>query len=163
MNWGRIVGRIQTKVWRVFLLFIHCYLYSFALRFKFLQTHATFYVFLQFISYWTLQRKKRGKPDRKPYPLPYGLRNPYRNLKSENSQDYVQRPQRNSTFMNSTSVPLYCMPNPHVIPSMQRLIKKSDGNQSRSRTHFWFHAKKVRLIYVKNWGKLSFCHSCYLK
>ncbi len=27
-----------------------------------------------------------GKPDRKPYPLPCGFRNPYRNLKSENSQ-----------------------------------------------------------------------------
>jgi hypothetical protein len=26
---------------------------------------------------------------RKPNPLPYGLRNPYGNLKSENSQDYV--------------------------------------------------------------------------
>jgi hypothetical protein len=25
---------------------------------------------------------KGGKPDRKPHPLPYGLRNPYRNLKS---------------------------------------------------------------------------------
>jgi hypothetical protein len=31
----------------------------------------------------------RGKPDEKPYPLFYGLRNPYRNLKSENSQDYA--------------------------------------------------------------------------
>jgi hypothetical protein len=26
---------------------------------------------------------KGGKSDRKPYSLPYGLRNPYRNLKSE--------------------------------------------------------------------------------
>jgi hypothetical protein len=31
--------------------------------------------------------EKGGKPDRKPYPLPYGLRNPYRNLTSENSQE----------------------------------------------------------------------------
>jgi hypothetical protein len=38
--------------------------------------------------------EKGGKPDRKPYPLPYGLRNPYRNLTSENSQDYVQKAQR---------------------------------------------------------------------
>ncbi len=29
-----------------------------------------------------------------PYPLPYGLRNPYRNLKSENSQDFAQKPKR---------------------------------------------------------------------
>jgi hypothetical protein len=27
-------------------------------------------------------KEKQGKPDRKPHPLPYGLRNPYRNLKS---------------------------------------------------------------------------------
>jgi hypothetical protein len=34
--------------------------------------------------------KKRGKPNRKTHPLPYVLRNPYRNLQSENSQDYAQ-------------------------------------------------------------------------
>jgi hypothetical protein len=28
--------------------------------------------------------EKGGKPDRKPYPPPYGLINPYKNLKSEN-------------------------------------------------------------------------------
>jgi hypothetical protein len=32
-------------------------------------------------------KEKGGNLDRKPYPLPYGLRNPYRNLKSESSQD----------------------------------------------------------------------------
>jgi hypothetical protein len=37
-------------------------------------------------------KEKGGKPDRKPYPLPYGLRNPNRNLKSENFQDYAQKP-----------------------------------------------------------------------
>ncbi len=48
---------------------------------------------------------KEGKPDRKPHPLPYGLRNPYRNLKSENSHGYAQKPirQRDCTFMNSAS------------------------------------------------------------
>jgi hypothetical protein len=35
-------------------------------------------------------KDKGGKPDRKPYPLPYGFKNPYRNLKSENSQYYAQ-------------------------------------------------------------------------
>jgi hypothetical protein len=49
-------------------------------------------------------KEKEGNPDRKPYPLSYGLRNPYRNLKSENSQDYAQKPQRDFTFMNSASV-----------------------------------------------------------
>ncbi len=43
-------------------------------------------------------KEKGGKPDRKPYPLPYGLRNPYRNLKSENSQDYAQKPPKNCTY-----------------------------------------------------------------
>jgi hypothetical protein len=47
---------IQTKVLRVFLLDIHSHLYSFALKFLFLQTHATSDVFLQ-LSYCTLQRK----------------------------------------------------------------------------------------------------------
>ncbi len=42
-----------------------------------------------------------GKPVRKPYPLPYGLRNPKRNLKSENSQDYSQKPQRNCEIVRS--------------------------------------------------------------
>ncbi len=36
--------------------------------------------------------EKGGKPDRKPYFLSYGLRNPYRNLKSKNSQDCAQKP-----------------------------------------------------------------------
>jgi hypothetical protein len=33
-------------------------------------------------------KEKGGKP----YPLPYGIRNPFR--KSENSPDYAQKPQR---------------------------------------------------------------------
>jgi hypothetical protein len=49
-------------------------------------------------------KEKGGKSDTNPYPLPYGLRNPIQNLKSENSQDYTQKPQQNCTFMNSASV-----------------------------------------------------------
>ncbi len=41
-------------------------------------------------------KEKEEKPDKIPHPLPNGLRNPYRNLRSENSQDYAQQPQRNS-------------------------------------------------------------------
>ncbi len=41
---AEFVDEIRTKVSRVFLLAIHSHLYSFALRFKFLQTHATSYV-----------------------------------------------------------------------------------------------------------------------
>ncbi len=47
-------------------------------------------------------KEKGGKPDRKPYPLPYDLRNTYRNINS-NSQDYAQKPQRNCKFMNLAS------------------------------------------------------------
>jgi hypothetical protein len=89
--------KIQTKVLRVFLLVIQSHLYSFALRFIFLQTHATSYSFFSVLLYTV--KEKGGKPDRKPNPLPYGLRNPNRNLKSYNSQGYAQKPQRNCTFM----------------------------------------------------------------
>jgi hypothetical protein len=54
------------------------------------------------IYFYTI-KEKGGKPDSKPHTLPYGVRNPYRNLKSENSQDYAQKPQRNCKFMNSAS------------------------------------------------------------
>ncbi len=94
---AKILDEIQTKLFRVFLLTIHSYLYSVALRFLFLQTHTTSYVFLQTLNLLgisTIQllytvKEKGGKP----YLLPYGFRNPYRNLKSENSQVYAQKPQ----------------------------------------------------------------------
>jgi hypothetical protein len=68
------------------LLFSH--LYSFALRFIFLQTHATSYSFYSAVILFTV-KEKGGKPDRKPYALLYGLKNTYRYLRSENSQDYA--------------------------------------------------------------------------
>ncbi len=96
---------IQTKVLRVFHLAIHSQssLHSTALpyRFLFLQTHATSYNF--YSSVIVHYKGEGGKPDRKPYPLPYDLRNPDRNLKCENSQAYAQKPQRNCKFMNSAS------------------------------------------------------------
>jgi hypothetical protein len=36
-------------------------------------------------------KEKGGEPDRKPHPFHYGLRNPYRNLKSENSLKIMPR------------------------------------------------------------------------
>jgi hypothetical protein len=45
-------------------------------------------------------KEKGGKPYRNRHLLPYGLRNPYRSLKTENSQN-AQKPQWNCTFMNS--------------------------------------------------------------
>ncbi len=64
------------------------------LRFLFLQPHATSYSFC---------KGERRTPHRKPNPLSYGLLNPYRNLKSENSQDYAQKPQSDCMFMNWAS------------------------------------------------------------
>jgi hypothetical protein len=54
--------------------------------------------------YTVKEKGKGGNPVRKPYPFTYGLRNPYKNLKPENYQDYAQKHQRNSTFMHSASV-----------------------------------------------------------
>jgi hypothetical protein len=87
---AEFLDEIQTKVFRVCLLVIHSHLYSLAVRCLFLQTHATSYSFNSSVTV----KKKRGKPGRKPY---HGLRNPYRNLKSEseNSQDYAQKPHQN--------------------------------------------------------------------
>jgi hypothetical protein len=89
------MDEIQTKALRVFLLVIHSSPLQFCLKIFLLQTHATAYSFYSALLY-TVKEKGR-KPDRKPNPLPYGLRNPYRNLKSENSQDCGQKPQRNCT------------------------------------------------------------------
>jgi hypothetical protein len=69
------VLRPNSWIKEFFLLAIHSHLYSFALRFLFLQTHATSYVKLLYTV-----KEKGGKPDRKPYPLPCGFRNPNRNL-----------------------------------------------------------------------------------
>ncbi len=67
-----------------------------------MQTHATSYNFYSVLLYTV--KEKGGKPDRKPpHPFLYGLRNPYGNLKSENSPDYARKPQRNCTFMNTAS------------------------------------------------------------
>ncbi len=72
---AEFLDEIQTRVLRLFLLAIHWHLYSFALRFLFLPTPATSYSFYSSVTV----HFKGGKPDRKPYPLPYGLRNPYIN------------------------------------------------------------------------------------
>jgi hypothetical protein len=55
--------------------------------------------FLQCVLMYTV-KEKGGKTNIKPHPLPYGLRNAYRNLKSESSQNYDKKPQRKCTFIN---------------------------------------------------------------
>jgi hypothetical protein len=74
------------KVLRVFLLVIHSHLYALPWDFYFFKLTQPLKVSV---------KEKAGKPEIKLYPLPYGFRNPYRNLKSENSQDYAQKPQEN--------------------------------------------------------------------
>ncbi len=81
---AEFLEEIHTKVLRVFLLAIHSHRYSFALRFLFLQIHATSNTVSRVPILCTI-KEKGGILDRKPYSLLYGLRNPYRNLKSENS------------------------------------------------------------------------------
>jgi hypothetical protein len=80
---AELLDEIQTNVLRVFLLASHRHLNSLAIRFIFLQTHATSYSFTVQLLYNV--KEKGGKSDRKQYPIPYDLSNPYRNLKSENS------------------------------------------------------------------------------
>jgi hypothetical protein len=66
---AEFLDEIQTKEFTSLL----CHLYSFALRFLFVQTHATSCYFV---------KEKGGKPDRRPCPLLYVLRNPYRELRT---------------------------------------------------------------------------------
>ncbi len=72
---AEFLDEIQTQVLRVFLLAIHSHLCSFALRFIFLQTRTNSYGFLQLLY---TEKEKGGKADRKPHPLPYGLRNSFK-------------------------------------------------------------------------------------
>ncbi len=97
---AEFLDEIQKKVLIVVLFAIHSHLYCTALA-------GDFYFFklkqpptVSRVKYLYTVEEKGGKPERKPYPLSYGIRNPYRNLKSENSQDYAQKPQRNCSFMN---------------------------------------------------------------
>ncbi len=69
------LNEIQSKVLRVFHLVFHCHLYSFALRFLFL-SKLTQPLTISRVQLLYTVKEKRGKPDGKPYPLPYGLRNP---------------------------------------------------------------------------------------
>jgi hypothetical protein len=75
----RILGRNPEKSLKSFPPAIHSHCPNLL---QFLQ--------LSFVLYTV--KEKGGKANRKPYPLPYGLRSPYRNLKSDNSQDYALKP-----------------------------------------------------------------------
>jgi hypothetical protein len=58
---AEFLDEIQIKILRVFLLVIQSHLYSFALRFLLLQTHATSYSFFSAFLYTVKERG--GKPD----------------------------------------------------------------------------------------------------
>ncbi len=92
---GQILVRSPDKSLKGFLLAIQSHLYNFALVFFFFKLPQPLWQFLQRALVYIL-KKKGGKPDRKSHLLFYGLRNPYRNIKSE----------RNCTFMNSASGPI---------------------------------------------------------
>ncbi len=102
--WGRILRWNPDKG---FKSFPPCYSQSSLYCFLFPQIHATSFSFTVQLLY-TVKQKGGKKPDREQYPLPYGFRNP--NLKSENSQEYAQKPQRNSgsvpTFVYTDKVPI---------------------------------------------------------
>ncbi len=100
-SWGRVLRRNPDKCLKIFLLAIQSHLlHSLFLEISISSNSRNLFPFLHF-SYCTQSRRKEENliEKQKPYPLPYGLRNPYRNLKSENSPE----PQRNCTFMNSAS------------------------------------------------------------
>jgi hypothetical protein len=65
---AEFLDEIQTKVLRVFMLAIHIHVYSFALRFLFLQTHTTSNSFFSVLLYTV--KEKEGKYNRKPHPFP---------------------------------------------------------------------------------------------
>jgi hypothetical protein len=98
-SWGRILGRIQSEEFSSLLFIVTSSALPWDLYFfKFMQPFKVSRVQLLYTV-----KEKGGKTYWKLYPLPYGIRNPYRNLKSQNYQNYAQKPQRNCTFMNSAS------------------------------------------------------------
>ncbi len=79
-----------------FLLFtVTCLEIYISLKFKLTQPLWVFRV-RYCVTVYTV-KEKGGKPDRKPHPLPNGLRNPYRNLNSENSQNFAQKHQQQNS------------------------------------------------------------------
>jgi len=88
---AEFLDEIQTNVLRAFLLAIHSHLTSTALSWDIYFFKLTLPFTIQILYEYTV--KERRNHDR----------NPYKNFKSENSQDYAQKPQRNCMFMNSSS------------------------------------------------------------
>ncbi len=96
-TWGRILGRNPNKS-----LAIHCHV-SLAFPWDFFFFKLTQPLTVSRVQLLYTVKEKEGKPVRKPYPFPYGLTNPHRNRKVENSQAHAQKPQQNCMFMNLAS------------------------------------------------------------
>jgi hypothetical protein len=89
---AKFSDEIQTKFSGIFLL------YSFDFRILFLLTHATSYNF--YSSVYTV-KEEGGKPVRKSYPLPYGLRSLCRNLKSVSLRTLTNMPRNFNEIVRS--------------------------------------------------------------
>jgi hypothetical protein len=89
-------------------------------------------------------KEKEGKLARKPHPIP---RNPYRNLKSENSQDYAQR---NFTFMNSASGNIVV-----VVSGVAVVVEDAD-----IRTDIWEQQSCAALLAKGSCGPANSCSCC---
>jgi hypothetical protein len=95
------------------------------------------------------------------------VRNPYRNLKSEKSQDYAPEPQRNSTFMNSsfgvvvvrwifdlTRWLTFATPSSHISHSFCELIQPPSRigcSQSWPRNHYFVTRYRYSLVMIMFW------------
>jgi hypothetical protein len=96
---AEFLDKIPTKVFRVFLLAIHSHLYVQ------LSLEISIFKLSQPLTVSSVQllynvKEKGGKPDRKPYPLPYGLRNLYQRTRKIMPRNLNEI---NCTFMNSAS------------------------------------------------------------
>ncbi len=87
---AKFLDEIQTKVLSIFLLATHSCLYSLALPWNlyFFKLTQTSYSFSSSVPVHCKGKRNDENLIENHTTLPYGLRNPYRNLKSENSQDY---------------------------------------------------------------------------
>jgi hypothetical protein len=140
LYWGRILGRNSDKSLRVFFLAFHSRLCSFALRFIFLQTHATSYSFYSWVIVHCMQRRKEENMIENHTPLPYGLRKPYRNLKFWELSRLYSKPYRNLKFWELSR--LYYRNLNEIVRSWIRLLYTQysvkylyrEGGENKNRT-----------------------------
>jgi hypothetical protein len=74
--YGAFLEETQTKALRVFLLAIYSHLDSFALSEMSISSNSCNLLRISRFQLLYTVKEKGGKPNRKPFPLPYGLRNP---------------------------------------------------------------------------------------